>query len=369
MMNEIIKFLDLKEINSQYRSALISAFESTLDSGWYVNGKQLELFESSFAQCCNTAHAIGTSNGLDALRIIFQSLIHLGKLKTGDSVAVPANTFVASFIAISQANLNIVPVDVDPITRNLSLSCLEKVKSNIQAVLFVHLYGNIDGVVEAQSFCNDNSLLLIEDAAQAHLATCSKGTAGEFGIAAGFSFYPGKNIGALGDAGAITTNNTDLANCAKMFRNYGSTEKYVHEVVGANNRLDELQAAILSVKLKYAYDEKEHRQSLAKYYCEHIVNEKIKLPIISDWDAHAWHLFVIEVNDREQFQSYLLALGIETLIHYPIPCHQQPCYIDAMGHLTFPVTESLSRSIVSIPLSPCLTLEQCHRVVLAINAY
>lgn len=367
--NRKIKFLDLKKINMQYKEQMESAFSETLESGWYISGSKLAAFENDFADSCEVSNAIGVSNGLDALRIIFESMVMCGKLKNRATVAVPANTFIASFLAVTHANLNILPVDIDPVTRNLNRKVLEEFKDRIDAVLFVHLYGSIEGILEVKSFCDENNIVLVEDAAQAHFAKNAKGIAGSFGDAAGFSFYPGKNLGALGDAGAITTNDAEIAETAKTIRNYGSKQKYKHEILGVNNRLDEMQAAFLSVKLQNAHRELKKRSDVARMYINNIKNTKIKLPSVQDWNAQSWHLFVVEVENRDEFQNYMEARGIETLIHYPIPCHKQACYEKEMGDLVFPITEKMSTQIVSLPISPVLSLEECDAIIDAVNGF
>jgi len=365
----MIKFLDLKAINSQYQSEIEAAIKKVFDSGWYIKGKAVEDFEINFANYCGVDHCIGVANGLDALILIFRGLILQGKLEEGDEVIVPANTYIASILALTQNGL--IPVLVEPDEDSFNLS-LDRVKSKItlrtKAILSVHLYGQL--AEDISSFCKENHLLLIEDAAQAHGARNEHGKkAGSFGIAAGFSFYPGKNLGALGDAGAVTTNDKELAKLISQLGNYGSEKKYHNSLPGINSRLDELQAAILGVKLKYIDEDIIKRRKAATYYSKHITNPKINL---AKWDKetvnHVFHLFVIRCEQRDQLQDYLTVNGIQTVIHYPIPPHKQQAY-KAWNSFSFPITEQIHREVLSIPLSPVITREEQDQVIKVLNDF
>ena len=365
----MIKFLDLKAINLQYQSEIEAAIKKVIDSGWYIKGKAVEDFEINFANYCGVDHCIGVANGLDALILIFRGLILQGKLEEGDEVIVPANTYIASILALTQNGL--IPVLVEPDETSFNLS-LDRVKSKIthrtKAILSVHLYGQL--AEDISSFCEENHLLLIEDAAQAHGSRNEHGKkAGSFGIAAGFSFYPGKNLGALGDAGAVTTNDKELAKLISQLGNYGSEKKYHNSLPGINSRLDELQAAILGVKLKYIDEDIIKRRKAATYYSKYITNPKINL---AKWDKetvnHVFHLFVIRCEQRDQLQDYLTVNGIQTVIHYPIPPHKQQAY-KAWNSFSFPITEQIHREVLSIPLSPVITREEQDQVIKVLNDF
>ncbi|MES2410976.1 MAG: DegT/DnrJ/EryC1/StrS family aminotransferase, partial [Bacteroidota bacterium] len=325
----MIKFLDLKKINQQYQQQFQQKMELVLDKGWFILGDEVKEFENSFADYCGVKHCIGVGNGLDALVLIFKGYIQLGKLQKGDEVIVPADTYIASILAILQAEL--VPVLVEPKleTYNINPDLIQdKVSSKTKAILAVHLYGQLAEMEAINVIAKQNNLLVIEDAAQSHGAVSNNKKAGNLSDAAGFSFYPGKNLGALGDAGAITTNNDALAKIIFALRNYGSEQKYHNEYIGTNSRLDELQAAFLNVKLPHLESENEIRRTIAKNYLSEIKNEKITLPT---WDLsgnHVFHLFVVRTSKRDELQAYLKQNSIETIIHYPIPPHQQKALAD-----------------------------------------
>jgi dTDP-4-amino-4,6-dideoxygalactose transaminase len=326
-------------------------------------------FENNFAEYCGSKFCIGVANGLDALTLIFKSLKIQGKLQKGDEVIVPANTYIASILALTETGL--IPVLVEPNEANFNLDITEiksKLTSKTKAVLTVHLYGQL--AKNISMFCKENNLLLIEDAAQAHGAEDKDGKkAGSFGIAAGFSFYPGKNLGALGDAGAVTTNDKELANIISKLGNYGSEKKYHNSLQGVNSRLDELQAAILDVKLKYIDFDIQKRREAAAYYSNHISNSKLKLP---EWDEkiknHVFHLYVIRCEQRDELQEYLTQHDIQTVIHYPIPPHQQKAYSE-WNQLSFPLTEQLHQEVLSLPMSPVITREEQDVVINALNEF
>ena len=320
----MIKFLDLHKINSRYEKEFSTKFTAFLESGYYILGKEVDLFEQNYAAYCGTNHCIGTGNGLDALVLIFKSFIHLGKLKLGDEVLVPANTYIASILSVIEAGLKPVFVEPDAKTFNISPSEIEKhISVNTKAIMPVHLYGQLADMEKINAIAKTHGLLVVEDAAQAHGAENNLGIkAGNLSDAAAFSFYPSKNLGALGDAGAVTTNNEDIANCIRLLRNYGSKEKYKNEIIGCNSRLDELQAAFLSIKLKGLDNENKRRQEVATQYLNGIINEKIILPFYDTTKNHIFHAFVVQVNERKKFTEYLTNNGVGWLIHYPIAPHK-----------------------------------------------
>ena len=366
---EMIKFLDLQKINVQYERELKAAANRVIDSGWYLMGKELETFVKDYAKFCNVKHCLGVANGLDALRLIFRGYIEMGVMKKGDEVIVPANTYVASILAITDNNL--IPVFVEPNeqTYNLDSFLIEQVITpKTKAILTVHLYGQNSIDQQMLDICKKHNLKLIEDGAQSHGAAWNGKFSGGIGDAAGHSFYPGKNLGALGDAGAVTTNDAALANVISALRNYGSHEKYKNKYQGLNSRLDEIQAAFLNVKLKYIQKDIDGRRRVANYYLENIKNPNITLPKVLDQDGHVWHLFVIRISKREALQKYLSENGVQTLIHYPIPPHKQEAYKE-FKKLSFPVTEQIHDEIVSLPLSGVMSIEEVEIVVKALNKY
>lgn len=365
----MIKFLDLQKINAQYEIELKEAANRVIDSGWYLMGKELESFEANYAGFCGVKHALGVANGLDALRLIFKAYIEMGVMKKGDEVIVPANTYVASVLAITDNDL--IPVFVEPNeqTYNLDSSLIEQVITpKTKAVLTVHLYGQNSIDQQMLDICSKHNLKLVEDGAQSHGATWNGKVSGGIGDAAGHSFYPGKNLGALGDAGAVTTNDAALANVISALRNYGSHEKYKNKYQGLNSRLDEIQAAFLNVKLKYIQKDIDGRRRVVNYYLENIKNPNITLPNVLEQDGHVWHLFVVRVKKREKLQKYLLKEGIQTLIHYPIPPHKQEAYKE-FKKLSFPVTEKIHDEIMSLPLSAVMNQKEIEKVVKALKNY
>ena len=365
----MIKFLDLQKINAQYEQELKIAANRVIDSGWYLMGKELETFEQSYATLCNVEFALGVANGLDALRLIFKGYIELGIMTKGDEVIVPANTYIASVLAITDNDL--IPVFVEPSleTYNLDSNKIEAaITSKTKAILTVHLYGQNSIDDQMLEICSRNDLKLIEDGAQSHGAKWNNKISGGIGDAAGHSFYPGKNLGALGDAGAVTTNDKDLARTISALRNYGSEKKYENIYRGLNSRLDEIQAAFLNVKLKYIQDDIDNRRKAADYYLNNIKNEKIILPTVLEEEGHVWHLFVIRTENRDKFQKYLLDKGVQTLIHYPIPIHHQKAYSN-FKYLELPITELIHKKIVSLPLSAVHTEEELNHIINALNEY
>ena len=364
-----IPFLDLKEINSKYESQLIEAASDVIHSGWYIGGNYLAKFEAEFAQYCGVKYCVGVANGLDALILTLRAWKELGKLTDGDEVLVPANTYIASILAITENNLKPVLVEPNEKTLNLSSKNLEKyITSRTKAILPVHLYGRLAEMPAILEFAKKYQLLVLEDSAQAHGAKLNNQKAGSWGDASGFSFYPGKNLGALGDAGAVTTNDPELFKALKALRNYGSLEKYKNIAQGVNSRLDEIQAAMLSVKLKYLDEEIKRRQEIAKAYLKSIKNELILLPDTPLEGQHVWHLFVVRTQYRDRLQQFLTNIGIETLIHYPIPPHKQDAY-KSYSDLNLPFTESLHSEVLSLPIGPTMTDEQVLEVIGACNAF
>ncbi len=366
----MIKFLDLQKVNQQHEEDLREAFDRVLTSGWYIMGEELKQFENDFATYCGVKHAIGVANGLDALILIIRAYKELGIFKDGDEIIVPANTYIASILAISANNL--VPVLIEPNldTYNIDTALIEsKISEKTVAILAVHLYGQLCDMAGIISVAGKYNLKVIEDSAQAHGATDALGKrAGSFGDAAGFSFYPGKNLGALGDAGAITTNDDEIAGVIKALLNYGSHVKYQNKYKGINSRLDELQAALLKVKLKALDHETQIKRNIANRYLAEINNPEIILPKVTEQKAHVWHLFVVRTRDRARLQKYLADNGIQTVIHYPIPPHKQKAYAE-WNHLTYDISEKIHNEVLSLPLSPVLLKEEVDSVIEILNAF
>lgn len=365
----MIRFLDLKAINNQYKNELKDTISRVIDSGWYILGNEVEAFEKEFSNYCGVKYTIGVANGLDALSLVLRAWKELGYLKEGDEILVPANTYIASILAITENKLTPILVEPDESTYNI---CHENIASMItpqtKAILVVHLYGRLAPMQEIMALAKHFNLLVLEDAAQAHGASLNGIKAGNWGDAAGFSFYPGKNLGALGDAGAITTNNLTLAEILKAIRNYGSLEKYKNSYKGLNSRLDEIQAAVLRIKLRYLDNENAIRKKIAQNYIHKIKNPKIKLPGPQLAEEHVWHLFVIKTKGRDALQKYLLKNGIETLIHYPIPPHKQRAY-NSLNTLKLSVSERIHSEALSIPLNPILSEQEAEYIVYHLNAF
>jgi dTDP-4-amino-4,6-dideoxygalactose transaminase len=365
----MIKFLDLNKINQSYEEAFKKQFATMLDSGWYILGNSVKQFEGEFAQYCGTKHCIGVANGLDALILIFRAYKEIGKLKNGDEVIVPANTYIASIIAILQNNLKPVLVEPDIKTYNLNFSEIEKyITPRTKAILPVHLYGQLCAMEEISQIAQKHNLLVVEDAAQAHGATANGRKAGNWSYAAAFSFYPGKNLGALGDGGVITTNCDELAEVLKAIRNYGSHKKYHNDYMGINSRLDEIQAGFLSIKLQDLDNQNQRRREVAKRYLSEIRNQEIVLPYYDGSDNHVFHLFVIRCKRRDELQAYLQQQGIETLIHYPIAPHKQKA-MHAYRSLSLPITELIHSEVLSLPMSPVMTDEEVSAVIECLNRF
>ena len=370
----MIPFLDLKTINAQYRDELIEACTRVIDSGWYIAGNELAQFELAFASYCGTKHAIGVANGLDALILTLRAWKELGKLKDGDEVIVPSNTYIASILAISANDLVPVLVEPDLATYNLCPKQTEAaITAKTRAILPVHLYGQLADMPTIMAIAQRHNLLVLEDSAQAHGAELNGKKAGNWGDASGFSFYPGKNLGALGDAGAITTNDDQLAETLRALRNYGSHEKYKNLFQGTNSRLDEIQAAMLSVKLKHLDTETAHRRKVADAYIQGINNTAVTLPLTLNAspltrENHVWHVFVIRCEQREALQKHLLEHGIQTLIHYPIPPHQQQAYKE-WNSQRYTLTEAMHQQVLSLPISPIMTDSEVQKIIAIINNF
>lgn len=365
----MIKFLDLQMINSNYELELKKAASRVIESGWYLMGKELEAFEKNYASFCGVKYCLGVANGLDALRLIFMAYIEMGIMKKGDEIIVPANTYIASILAITDNDL--IPVFVEPNleTFNIDTGKIEAaITTKTKAILTVHLYGRISTDNEMLEICSKYNLKLIEDAAQSHGAKWKGKISGSIGDVAGHSFYPGKNLGALGDAGAITTNDRELAKTIKALRNYGSEKKYKNIYQGINSRLDEIQAAFLSIKLKYIQRDIESRCKVANYYLNKIKNRKIILPKANDNQSNVWHLFVIRTSNREKLQNYLIDNGVQTLIHYPIPPHKQLAY-KKYNNLSLPITETIHRQVLSLPLYSFIDKLDVKKTIEILNDY
>lgn len=366
----MVKFLDLKAVNLQYGEEIEQKLLEVFKSGWYIHGREVESFENNLARYIGVEHAIGVANGLDALRLIFKSYIQIGVMQEGDEVIVPANTFIASVLAISDNRLNPVFVEPDFNTFNIDISKVEeKITAKTKAIMVVHLYGRVVFSNELMALAKKYNLKIIEDNAQAIGAVWEGRKSGSLSDAAAFSFYPGKNLGALGDGGAVTTNDADLGKRLRAIANYGSSEKYVNDVMGVNSRLDEMQAAVLNVKLKYIEKENEARRRVASFYINNIKNENIILPQMPANNLeHVWHLFVVRCEQRNKLQEHLKINDIQTLIHYPIPPHKQKAYAQ-YNHLHFPITEQIHQEVLSLPISSVLTDEEMKKVAEAVNQF
>lgn len=365
-----IPFLDLQAMNARFDSEFDVAYRRFQDKGYYILGEEVKNFEKEFAEYCGTSECIGVANGLDALRLIFEAYKELGKLKEGDAILVASNTYIATILAIEQAGLNPVFVEGENSTFNFDLTDLEsKITPQTKAILPTHLYGRMSPMKEIKELANAHDMLIIEDAAQGHGAKDEKGIrAGALGHAAGFSFYPTKNLGALGDGGAITTSDPTLAEVIRKLRNYGFSQRYISEYKGLNSRLDELQAAFLRIKLRKLDADNRQRRNFAKQYLKGIKNPKIQLPDYDGSENHVFHLFVVQVKDREDFKGFLEKEGIGYLIHYPVPPHKQPA-MKAYHGLSFPVTEQIHQQVVSLPLNPIMTTEQIDYLIGVLNRY
>jgi dTDP-4-amino-4,6-dideoxygalactose transaminase len=366
----MIQFLDVQKINARFETEFKIAFSEFLSNGQCILGKSLTSFETEFAAYCGTTHCAGVASGLDAIELIFKGYIELGKLKKGDEVIVPVNTYIASILGIINSGLTPVLVDVSKGNYNITASNIEAhITSKTKAILVVHLYGELVQMEGIETLIKNKKILIIEDAAQAHGAINNKEIcAGNLSDAAAFSFYPSKNLGALGDGGAITTNDNKLMLVIKQLRNYGTSTKYKNDIKGVNSRLDELQAAFLSTKLKKLESDNEKRRIIAKHYLAHINNNKITLPKYNNSKNHVFHVFVIQTAQRDDLQEYLLKHHIQTVIHYPIPPHKQNA-LSEFSNCSFPNTEKLHKEVLSLPISPIQTLEATEHIISIINQY
>lgn len=373
----MIPFLELKKVTAMHGEEIQDAVQRVVSAGWYLQGSENENFCKHYAEYIGTQHCVGCANGLDALILMLQAYKEAGKLHQGDEVIVPANTYIATILAITECGLKPVLVEPDLETLQIDDRLIEQnITNRTKAVMIVHLYGRSAYTERVGEICRNNGLLLFEDNAQAHgcystktnKETGKRQRTGSLGDAAAHSFYPGKNLGALGDGGAVTTNDHEIAEIIRALGNYGSQKKYVFRYQGRNSRLDEVQAAVLDVKLKYLDQDNSHRKEIARYYIENIHNPHIQLPNVSDWDSHVFHLFPILTEKRDALQQYLLSQGVQTQIHYPIPPHKQECYRE-WNTLSYPLTELIAKQELSLPISPYLTLEEAEQVVKAINEF
>lgn len=365
----MVKFLDLKQITDKYAEEIHEAVRRVIDSGWYLQGEANARFEANYARYIGTDHCIGVANGLDALRLIFRAYMEMGVLQAGDEVIVPANTYIASILALTDNGL--VPVLVEPSIDTLQIDDRRieaAITSRTRAILVVHLYGRCAYTETIGALCRRYGLKLVEDNAQAHGCRYRSRRTGSLGDAAGHSFYPGKNLGALGDAGAVTTDDAELARIVRALGNYGSEKKYVFRYQGLNSRLDEIQAAVLDVKLAHLEEDLRLRKEVARYYIDHLRHPEVTVPEVTDRDAHVFHIFPVLALRRDALQAYLSQRDIQTLVHYPIPPHKQACYA-GWASLSLPVTELIHARELSLPMSPALTREEQAYVVETINRF
>jgi dTDP-4-amino-4,6-dideoxygalactose transaminase len=367
----VIPFFNILTANEQYTHELKSAVEKVIDSGWYILGEKVNAFEKEFSSYCGVRHAIGTANGLDALTLIFRAYMELGFLKEGDQVLVPSNTYIASILSVIENKL--VPVLVEPslLTYNMDEDLIEaSITEKTKAILIVHLYGQVACSEKLNALAEKHGLKVVEDCAQSHGATLGGDKVGNMGDAGAFSFYPSKNLGALGDAGAVTTNDQQLADTIRALRNYGSHIKYENRYKGLNSRLDEIQAAILSVKLRYLDRDNQRRIQIADYYFNHIKNERVILPsrVNIDSRSHVYHLFVVRVSNRKYFREFLKKKNIGTDVHYPIPPHKQIAFSELNEH-SYPVSEKIHSEVVSLPCGLHLSDGDVNQIVKVVNQY
>lgn len=361
----MIKFLDLKKINNRYREEIDSRIKNILDKGWYLQGEENENFTKNFANFCGTKFALGVANGLDALNLIIKAY----GFGNGDEIIVPANTYIATILAISENGCIPILVEPDIKTYNINPDSIEeKITTKTKAIMVVHLYGQAVQMEKIWKIAKKYNLKIIEDSAQAHGAIYQENRTGNLGDASGFSFYPGKNLGCMGDGGAVTTNDEELFNKIKAIANYGSDRKYHHIYKGVNSRLDEIQAAVLDVKLNHLDSDNNKRREISKYYRENIKNSKIILPETYDEKSHVWHIFAVRTQNRDEFQKYLSEKGIQTIIHYPTPPHKQGAYKE-WNNLSFPITEEIHNTILSLPISPVITDSEIEKVVEVVNEF
>lgn len=366
----MVKFLDLKKINSTYRQELEKKASQIIGSGQYILGKEVESFEKNFANFCGTKFCVGVASGLDALTLVLKAWIEMGKLKRGDHVIVPSNTYIATILAIANNGLKPILIEPDLETYNISTELIKKNISNkTKAILVVHLYGRVAEMTSISKIASENGLLLLEDCAQAHGAKLNNKMVGSFGDAGAFSFYPGKNLGALGDAGAVTTNNVKLLKVLTALRNYGSHVKYQNIYKGFNSRLDPLQAGFLNIKIKYLNKENRIRKEIANSYLKFITNDSIILPSKTlDHFSHVWHLFVVRTKNRKKFVKFLNQNNIETIQHYPITPHKQKAFKE-LSKKSFPISEKIHKEVTSLPIGPHLKRTEVKKIIEVCNSY
>lgn len=365
----MIPFLDLNKINKKYEKDFIKVLKKIIDRGWYIRGEEVDKFENEFSEYCKVDNTIGVANGLDALSLIIRAYKELNVFSDNDEIIVPANTYIASILAITENNLKPILIEPDINTFLIDTQKIkEKITTKTKAIMVVHLYGHTCNMNEIRKVSKKHNLKIIEDSAQSHGAKYLNKVSGNLGDASGFSFYPGKNLGALGDAGCVTTNDSKLSETIRILSNYGSSIKYKNKYKGINSRLDELQAAFLRIKLRYQNEEIEERRRIADSYLNNISNSKVILPKTSNRCNHVWHLFVIRTENREKLQKHLLRNGIQTMIHYPIPPHKQLAFKE-WNNLSFPVTEKIHKEVLSIPIYPGLQNNEVFQVVNSINNY
>lgn len=365
-----IPFLDIQKIHRQLKEEIDAAIDNVMDKGIYILGDEVKSFEEDFANFCGVKHCVGVGSGLDALILIIRAYKEMGIFNLGDEIIVPANTYIASILAISEMGLK--PVLVEPKIETYNIDSKEiknAISKKTKCIMVVHLYGQLAEMDVLTKIATENNLILLEDAAQAHGARDKNGKlAGSFGDAAAFSFYPGKNLGAMGDGGALTTNNYELAEKVRFLRNYGSRKKYYHELKGVNSRLDELQAAVLRVKLKYLDEHNQNRVRLANFYITNLKNSNLITPTWSGLHDHVFHLFVIMYYDREKLKKFLEAHGVQTLIHYPIPPHKQSAFKE-LNDIVLPITEKIHNQVLSLPMGPHISLSEGEYVLNTINNF
>lgn len=366
---DMIKFLDLKAVTARHTDEISAAVQRVVDSGWYLQGNENKAFAEEYARYIGTRYCVGCGNGLDALTLILRAYKEMGRLHDGDEVIVPANTYIATILAITENNLTPVLVEPRIDTFQIDDNLIERaITSRTRAIMIVHLYGQCAYTERINEICHNHNLLLIEDNAQAHGCRYNDRLTGSLGNAAAHSFYPGKNLGALGDGGAVTTDDEELANMIGALGNYGSERKYVFKYKGRNSRLDEIQAAVLRVKLKYLDADNALRRSIAMQYIEHIDNPLLTLPSTDYCHRSVHHIFPVLCSERDRLQQHLLNQGIQTMIHYPIPPHRQQCYAD-MGLMSLPITERIHREELSLPLNPTLQQEEIEQIIEAANSF
>lgn len=361
----MIKFLDLEKVNNRFRDEIDCRIKNILDKGWYLQGEENERFASDFAQFCGTKYALGVANGLDAINLIIRAF----GFGVGDEIIVPSNTYIATILAISENGCTPVLVEPDINTYNINSDLIEeKITAKTKAIIVVHLYGQAVQMEKVWALAKKYNLKVIEDSAQAHGAIYKGKRVGNLSDASAFSFYPGKNLGCMGDGGAVTTNDEELFKKIKAIANYGSDRKYHHIYKGVNSRLDEIQAAVLDVKLPHLDADNARRREISKYYRENISNRKVILPKTYDENAHVWHIFAIRTENRDALQKHLEANGIQTLIHYPTPPHKQGAYKE-WANQSFPISEEIHRTILSLPVSPVMKDEEVQKIVEVVNEF